>query len=31
VGDLFGEADLVAVARAYQDRTPWHRRRPEGF
>jgi Asp-tRNA(Asn)/Glu-tRNA(Gln) amidotransferase A subunit family amidase len=31
VGRLFGEAELVAVARAYQDRTDWHRRRPEGF
>lgn len=31
VGRLFGEAELVAVARAYQDRTDWHRRRPPGF
>jgi Asp-tRNA(Asn)/Glu-tRNA(Gln) amidotransferase A subunit family amidase len=31
VGDLFDEATLVAVARAYQERTRWHRRRPPGF
>lgn len=31
VGRLFGEADLVVLARAYQDRTDWHRRRPPGF
>jgi Asp-tRNA(Asn)/Glu-tRNA(Gln) amidotransferase A subunit family amidase len=31
VGGLYGEAELVAVARAYQDRTDWHRRRPPGF
>ncbi len=31
VGRLFGEADLVAVARAYQEGTGWHRRRPAGF
>ena len=31
VGRLFGEAELVAVARAYQDHTDWHLRRPEGF
>ncbi len=27
-GKLFGEADLLAVARAYQDATPFHQRRP---
>jgi len=31
VGDLFDEATLVAVARAYQERTDWHTRRPTGF
>ena len=31
VGDLFGEAELVMAARAYQDLTDWHRRRPAGF
>jgi Asp-tRNA(Asn)/Glu-tRNA(Gln) amidotransferase A subunit family amidase len=31
VGDLFDEATLVAVARAYQQRTDWHRQRPPGF
>ncbi len=31
VGDLFGEAAMVAVARAYQARTDWHARRPAGF
>ncbi len=31
VGRLFGEADLVAVARAYQEGTGWHGRRPAGF
>ena len=31
VGELFGEATLVAVARAYEDLTDWHGRRPEGF
>ncbi|HOX24707.1 MAG TPA: amidase [Candidatus Krumholzibacteria bacterium] len=31
VGRLYGEAELVAVARAYQDATDWHVRRPPGF
>jgi len=31
VGRLYGEAELVAVARAYQEATDWHRRRPAGF
>lgn len=31
VGRLFGEAELVMVARAYQERTGWHRQRPPGF
>lgn len=31
VGDLYGEAELVAVARAYQERTPWQGKRPDGF
>lgn len=28
VGQLFGEAKLLAVAKAYQDATEWHLRRP---
>ncbi|MDZ4805927.1 MAG: amidase [Candidatus Eisenbacteria bacterium] len=31
MGRLFGEEALLAVARAYQDSTGWHRRRPAGF
>ncbi len=31
VGDLFGEAALVAVAREYQRRTAWDEARPPGF
>jgi Asp-tRNA(Asn)/Glu-tRNA(Gln) amidotransferase A subunit family amidase len=31
VGDLYGEAAVVTVAEAYQSRTDWHRKRPEGF
>ncbi len=31
VGDLFGEAELVAVAAAYQARTRWDQERPPGF
>jgi Asp-tRNA(Asn)/Glu-tRNA(Gln) amidotransferase A subunit family amidase len=31
VGDLFDEATLVMVARAYQDATRWHEQRPPGF
>ncbi len=31
VGDLFAEADVVALAAFYQDRTGWHSQRPEGF
>ncbi|MEZ4386015.1 MAG: amidase [Candidatus Krumholzibacteriia bacterium] len=31
VGDLYGEAAMVAVAAAYQARTDWHRHRPAGF
>ncbi|MEO6182013.1 MAG: amidase [Verrucomicrobiota bacterium] len=29
VGKLFGEADLLAVAKAYQDATGFHRQRPD--
>src|SRR5690606_3357060 len=28
VGQLFGEADLLAVAKAYQDATGFHKKRP---
>jgi Asp-tRNA(Asn)/Glu-tRNA(Gln) amidotransferase A subunit family amidase len=31
VGDLFGEAGLVAIAALYQERTGWHRQHPPGF
>ncbi|MCI0436773.1 MAG: amidase [Gemmatimonadetes bacterium] len=31
VGRLYGEAELLAVAKAYQDATDWHSRRPPGF
>jgi Asp-tRNA(Asn)/Glu-tRNA(Gln) amidotransferase A subunit family amidase len=31
VGKLFGEAELLAVARAYQEVTGWHLRRPPLF
>jgi Asp-tRNA(Asn)/Glu-tRNA(Gln) amidotransferase A subunit family amidase len=31
LGALFDEARLVAVARAFQEATDWHRRRPPGF
>jgi len=31
LGRLFGEEALLSVARAYQDATDWHRRRPAGF
>lgn len=29
MGDLFGEAKVLALAKAYQDATEWHLRRPE--
>ncbi|HXU76914.1 MAG TPA: amidase [Methylomirabilota bacterium] len=29
IGKLFGEGELLAVAKAYQDSTDWHRRHPE--
>ena len=29
LGNLFGEAQLCAVARAYQQATDWHLRRPK--
>jgi Asp-tRNA(Asn)/Glu-tRNA(Gln) amidotransferase A subunit family amidase len=28
IGRLFGEADLLAVAKQYQDSTEWHRKHP---
>ncbi|MFH2053125.1 MAG: amidase [bacterium] len=31
VGRLYGEADVLAVAKAYQDATGWHRMHPPGF
>lgn len=31
IGNLFAEAELCTVARAWQESTGWHRRRPEGF
>jgi Asp-tRNA(Asn)/Glu-tRNA(Gln) amidotransferase A subunit family amidase len=31
IGRLFGEAELLAVAKAYQDATDWHTRRPPLF
>ena len=31
MGRLFGEATLLAVAKAYQDATDFHTRHPEHF
>jgi Asp-tRNA(Asn)/Glu-tRNA(Gln) amidotransferase A subunit family amidase len=31
VGKLFGEAEMLALARAYQDATGWHRKHPALF
>lgn len=31
VGKLFGEADVLAVGKAYQDATGFHRKHPEAF
>jgi len=31
IGNLFAEAELCTVARAWQDATGWHRRRPAGY
>jgi Asp-tRNA(Asn)/Glu-tRNA(Gln) amidotransferase A subunit family amidase len=31
LGRLFGEAEVLAVAKKYQDATDWHRRHPQGF
>ena len=28
LGKLFGEAELLAVAKKYQDATDWHRKHP---
>ena len=30
-GRLFGEHQILALARAYQEATGFHRRHPEGF
>ncbi len=30
-GRLFGESQILALARAYQEATGFHRRHPEGF
>lgn len=31
IGKLFGEAEMLAVARAYQDATDWHKKHPKLF
>jgi Asp-tRNA(Asn)/Glu-tRNA(Gln) amidotransferase A subunit family amidase len=31
IGKLFGEAEMLAVAKLYQDATDWHRKRPPEF
>ena len=31
IGKLFGEAEMLALARAYQDATDWHRKHPKLF
>jgi hypothetical protein len=31
IGQLFGEAELLAVAEAYQSATDFHRRHPQSF
>lgn len=31
IGRLYGESDMCTVARAWQELTGWHRRRPPGF
>jgi Asp-tRNA(Asn)/Glu-tRNA(Gln) amidotransferase A subunit family amidase len=31
IGKLFGEAEMLALAKAYQDSTDWHRRHPSQF
>jgi Asp-tRNA(Asn)/Glu-tRNA(Gln) amidotransferase A subunit family amidase len=31
VGDLYADDAVIALASLYQDRTDWHRRRPDGF
>ena len=31
VGEMYDEATLLGVAKAYQDATAWHRAHPEGF
>ena len=31
IGKLYGEADLCTVARAWQEASGWHRRRPSGY
>jgi Asp-tRNA(Asn)/Glu-tRNA(Gln) amidotransferase A subunit family amidase len=31
IGKLYGEAELCTVARAWQEASGWHRRRPSGY
>jgi Asp-tRNA(Asn)/Glu-tRNA(Gln) amidotransferase A subunit family amidase len=31
IGNLYGEAKLLAVAKAYQDATSFHLKHPKGF
>lgn len=31
IGKLFGEAEMLAVAKLYQDATDWHKKRPPEF
>jgi Asp-tRNA(Asn)/Glu-tRNA(Gln) amidotransferase A subunit family amidase len=31
IGRLFGESELLAVGKAYQEATGWHRKHPAGF
>jgi Asp-tRNA(Asn)/Glu-tRNA(Gln) amidotransferase A subunit family amidase len=31
IGRLFGETELLAVGKAYQEATGFHRKHPEGF
>jgi Asp-tRNA(Asn)/Glu-tRNA(Gln) amidotransferase A subunit family amidase len=31
IGKLFGEAEMLALARAYQQATDWHLKHPKGF
>jgi Asp-tRNA(Asn)/Glu-tRNA(Gln) amidotransferase A subunit family amidase len=31
IGKLFGEAEMLAVAQAYQNATSWHQKHPKLF